>query len=237
MEKRLAFVALDYDSQKDNIEFAKRLVNEVDSDKYGFKINLDSVADFSPTALNPYSMVKRVKDLGKPVFIDMKMWNGGRTMENIAKGCVDLGVEIINMYPHAGGKFMRRIAKVVAGSNTKLFGLTVLTHYTDEDTMELYGKDVKASVEMLAVMNYEFGADGIVVPGTQLDVVRRIPIQELCPGIRSIWYEDKKANDQEQIVTPKQAFDGGADYIVVGSPIRKSDDSAEALKRTLDEFV
>ena len=237
MEKSLAFVALDYNSQSDNIGFAERLANEVDSDKYGFKINLDSIADFSLNALNPYSIIKKIKDLGKPVFVDPKMWNGGRTMENIARGCVDLGVDIINMYPHAGRKFMKRVAKAVEGSNTKLFGLTVLTHYTDEDTLELYGKSLRDSVRMLAEMNYEYGANGIVVPGTQLVVVQKLPILKLCPGIRPDWYADKGTNDQEQIVTLKEAFENGADYIVIGSPIRKSDNPSEALERILKEMA
>ena len=236
-DNKFVYVALDYNSQQRNFDFAKCLVESVNSDRFGHKVNLDSIADFSPTALNPYSFIKSIKNLGKPVFIDFKMWNGGRTMENIAQGCADLEVDIINMYPHVGGKFMERVVSTLSGSQTKLFGLTVLTHYNDLDTIKLYGKNLQDSVRMLAEMNYNSGASGIVVPGTQLDVVRDLPLKKLCAGIRPTWFEDRKVNDQEQTVTPYQALNNGADYIVIGSPIRKSKNPSKALERVIQEIT
>lgn len=234
--KSIVFVALDYDSQQKNFSVAHNLAREVDSNSYGFKINLDSVANFSPDAQTPYSFIRSITDLGKPIFVDMKMWNGGRTMENIAKGCADLGVDIVNMYPHAGGKFVEKVRGALEGTNTKLFGLTVLTHYTDDDTKRLYGKNVRDTVRMLAEMNNEFGVDGIVVPGTQLEVVRDFPYLKLCPGVRPSWFEDKKVNAQEQIVTPEEAISQGANYLVIGSPILKSGNPSAALERILTEL-
>ena len=234
-KKGFVYVALDHNSQGDNIQFANVLSRGVDSKKYGFKINLDSLANFSPHALNPYFIIRRIKELGRPVFVDMKMWNGGRTMENVAKGCAELGVDIINMYPHAGEKFMRKVKKALEGSNTKLFGLTVLTHYTDADTERLYGKNLKDATVMLARMNYNFGADGIILPGTQLGNVTGIHLPKMSPGIRPLWYENKRDNFQEQIVTPSEAIHRGARYIVVGSPIAKSEKPEKALEKILSE--
>lgn len=233
----LVYVALDYDSQDQNLDFARDLSQRVDSDQYGFKINLDAVANFSPSALNPYSFVKQVRGLGKPVFVDMKMWNGGRTMENIAKGCADLGVDIVNMYPHAGGKFIERVKGSLDGSDTKLFTLTVLTHYTDADTQTLYRCSLNEAVRKLAKIGFESGADGLVVPGNQIGDLRLSAMEILSPGIRPSWFEDKKANDQEQTVTPYEAVSNGARYIVVGSPIRKSFSPSEALERIIGEIA
>jgi len=204
--KGFVFVALDYDSQLDNISFATKLAENVHSIDYGFKINLDSVANFNPDALSPFAMVSAINKLYRPIFVDMKMWNGGRTMENIAKGCADSGVNIINIYPQAGKKFIEKVKRSLEETNTKLFGLTVLTHYTDKDTQRLYGKSLRDSVRMFAEMNQEFGVDGIVVPGTQLDVVQNFSYLKLCPGIRPEWYENKKVNEQEQTVTPIEAI-------------------------------
>ena len=234
--KGFVYVALDHDYQQRNIYFAEKLSEEVEYGKFGFKINLDSIASFSQDALNPYYVIKQLSKTGKPIFVDMKMWNGGRTMETIAKGCADLGIDIINIYPHSGLKFGERVKRALDGSNTKLFGLTVLTHYTDKDTQKLYGKNVRDSVRMFAEMNKEFGVDGIVVPGTQLDVVQDFSYLKLCPAIRPEWYEDKKANEQEQTITPMEAISHGADYLVVGSPILKSDKPSEALERILKEI-
>ncbi len=232
----LVYVALDYDSQDQNLDFARGLAQGVASSQYGFKINLDAVANFSPSALNPYYFVSRVRDLGKSVFVDMKMWNGGRTMENVAKGCANLGVSIVNMYPHAGGKFIERVKKSLDGSDTKLFTLTVLTHYTDADTQRLYGCLLNEAVRKLAKIGFESGADGLIVPGNQIGDLRLSTMEILSPGIRPSWFEDRKANDQEQTVTPYEALSNGAKYIVVGSPVRNSSNPSEALERIIEEI-
>jgi len=234
MEKPIVFVGLDYDNQQDNIKFAEELAKKVSSNRYGFKVNLDSVANFSPSATSSYSFVKEVMSHGKPVFVDMKMWNGERTMRNVAKGCAELGVNIINMYPHAGKKSMTEVLEAINGSNTRLFGLTVLTHYTERD-MKIYGRSFSESVKMFAQMSYDYGAHGIILPGTELKTVKDIPSLKLCPGIRPNWY-NLKDNDQEQVVTPSEAIDNGANYIVVSSAIRKSRDGPEALERILLEI-
>lgn len=233
MSKPFVYVALDYDDQQKNINLARDLSREVSSDRFGFKINLDAVLNFSPDAFTSRKMIEDIKGaLGKPVFVDLKMWNGGRTMENIAKGCADLNVDMINVYAHAGADFLDRVHD--ACGQTSLFGVTVLTHYTDEDTQHLYGKNLRESVRMLARHAYKH-VDGLIVPGTQLDVVRSLNVKKLCPGIRPDWFVDKHANSQEQVVTPAYAAEHGADYIVVGSPILKSPDPAKALRKIIEE--
>ncbi len=236
MGNRRLYIALDSENQRKNIENAQYLAKNVQGD-YGFKLNLDSVADFSSQALNPYSLVRVIQETNKPVFVDMKMWNGGRTMGKIAKQCaIFLGVDIINMWPHAGEKFYKRVLSELEGSNTRLFGLTVLTHYTDADTQRLYGKSLKDAVRMFAEMNVEYGAHGIIVPGTTLDVVKDLNVTKLVPAVRPVWYEDKKANEQEQTVTPEEAFENGAEIVVCGSPIFKSEDPLKSLERILSDI-
>jgi|SRR3989344_4003524 len=235
MTKRMLYVALDSTNQKENLKSAAELTKRVLHGNYGFKINLDSVANFSSGALSSHDMVKTILDYGKPVFVDMKMWNGGRTVESIATGCAELGVDIINMYPHAGKAFYERVLSALKGSNTKLFGLTVLTHYTDEDTQKLYGKNLRDAVRMFVEMNKEYGANGVILPGTALNDVKDINLSKLVPAVRPIWFADKKANSQEQTVAPEEAFENGANYVVCGSPIFKSPNPAEALERILTE--
>jgi len=234
--KPFIYAAMDYDNQSKVFEGTK-LLADVDSNRYGFKVNLDSVADFSPGSVGPNEFIRIMSEYakGRPLFVDLKMWNGGRTMTNIAKGCADLGVDIINVYPHAMGKFVEKVAKAVDGSKTKLFTLTVLTHYTNEDTQRLYGRNLADSTRMLAELGVQNGAHGIIVPGNQLDVVKDLDVWKLVPAIRPTWYEDRKANEQEQTVTPAEAVNGGATHLVVGSPILKSDDRIKALERILQE--
>ena len=235
MANRFVYVALDYDDQTRNLAFAASLAN-VRSDRFGFKVNLDAVANFSPTAQNPYSFVKQVMDLGRPVFVDMKMWNGGRTMENIAKGCASLGVDIVNMYAHAGPAFIGRVKDSLRGTQTQLFAVTVLTHYTDSDTQRLYGCSLAEAAKRLGKIGFESGADGLIMPANHIGDMKLAPIKILSPGIRPAWYENKSDNDQEQTVTPREAIDNGANSLVVGSPVRKSPDPVAALERIIAEI-
>jgi len=232
------YVALDQSDQANNILYAKEFAESVKSDRYGFKVNLDSIASFRYGAKSPAEFIRQMHYNGghRPVFADLKMWNGGRTMTTIARDCAEIGVDIINIYPHAGGKFIRKVADALSGRDTKLFTLTVLTHYNDADTQKLYGMNLSSTVRHFAEIGVENGAHGIIVPGTQLKVVEDFNVLKLCPGIRPDWYEETKDNDQEQTVTPTEAVRNGATHLVVGSPIMKSPNKAEALERILKEI-
>ena len=75
------------------------------------------------------------------------------------------------------------------------------------------------------------------MPGTQLHVVRDLDLLKAVPGIRSDWFEDPKANDQAQIVTPYDAVRDGADILVAGSPVFTSQFlPREALEKILGEM-
>ncbi len=236
------YLALDYDGQKKNLGFAREISAQVPNPNYGFKVNLDSVADFSPDAMNPFTFVEELTRLRRGVFVDLKMWNGKRTMSNIVRGCSKLGVDIVNVYAHAGVKFITALRGALAeanacnGTNTQLYGLTVLSHYTEQDCFKLYEKNLPYSVRMLAELAMKGGVDGLILPGNQLHIVSDLQVRKLCPGIRPIWYEDTRANDQEQTSTPKEAIDGGATDLVIGSPILKAPNPKENLERLLADL-
>ncbi len=236
MTKPFLYVALDGVDQRSSLAFAQSLIWNESKKPYGFKVKLDMLADFGPRAGNPYSVVQSLRRLGNPVFVDMKMWNGRRTMSSIARGCAKLGVDIVNMYTHAGQPFVESVAETVAGTDTKLFCLTVLTHYTDEDCMRLYGKPLRETVRMFGEDAMQWGADGLILPATTLDVVADLPGERMCPAIRPAWYEDPKANDQEQVVTLDEVIEAGPEYIVMGSPIRKARNPRGALDKVLEKL-
>jgi orotidine-5'-phosphate decarboxylase len=233
--KPFVYVAVDYTDQNKTLSAAREL-SACDSDQYGFKTNLDCVANFGETADPPYKFIKKMMELGRPVFVDMKMWNGNRTMGAVAKGCADLGAKIVNMYAQAGVKFIGKVSKKLEGSETQLFTVGLGTHYTEADAQRLYGKSFAEVTLMLSEWSVEGGAHGLIIPGTQLETVSHLDVLKICPGIRPEWYEDQKANDQEQIVTPALAVQGGANGVVIGSPITKSENKVEALEKILTEM-
>lgn len=230
------YLAIDQSEQSAVLDQAENLAKNVPSSGYGFKINLDAVLNFWTSSKSPREFILELSKLGKPIFVDIKIWNGERTMSNIAAGLADLNVDIINVYPHSGRKFVKKMKESIAGSKTKLFGLTVLTHYTEEYTREIYGLSFSDTVRKLAQIDLECGVDGIILPPTELKTVRDINLLKLCPGIRPDWFIEKKTNNQEQTATPRDAILAGASHLVIGSPVFKSENPVEALKKVLNEI-
>ena len=115
-------------------------------------------------------------------------------------------------------------AKAVLGE-TKLIAVTKLT---DQDSTEL--------VLPLAVHAIEAGADGLVCPGHKIELLKKyFPNTELVvPGIRPSWYT--KEDEQINKITPKEAYDFGADYIVMGRPIINSDNPGEVVRKIEEEI-
>ncbi len=217
----------------------------------GFKINLDAVISDS---VNFYTDVLGLIDEYQiPVFVDLKMWNGLRTMSSIVKTLVKYKVSVINVYGHIGKKYLTDLAKITKGTDTELFVLTVLTHYDEDYVKELYGKSISGIIRTISKWASDAGADGLILPSTYLNVVKDCPLLKMCPGIRPDYYyssnnlvsskqgfedyfKDQNANNQVQISTPTKALKAGANYLVIGRPITRSKDMEAALKRIVMEM-
>ena len=223
------FVALDYTSLDELVDVAKQL-SGVNYD-FGFKINLDIIV------LHGIGIIDRLSEFKKPLFIDVKIANGLRTMETIIHECVKRNVAVVNVYASVGVQYLKQLAKITRGTNTKLFALTILTHYDDTYTNELYNEDMDYIIGKLASWAEEAGVDGIIVPPTYLDEVRDLTLLKMCPGIvLTEYHPEEKTNNQLQISTPGNAFKNGANSIIVGSAITKSEDKLEAMKKLIDEL-
>jgi orotidine 5'-phosphate decarboxylase subfamily 1 len=207
-----------------------RMVNDVEGD-FGFKINLDLIV-LNGGVGTVYNFREK---FGRQIFPDLKMWNGGRTMSALAVGLAEAGASLTNIYAQSGVKFMRRVVNAVreSGHNMDIFGLGVLTHYTDADCLRLYGRNLSDSVRYFAEETAVAELNGYIQPGTCLNRTNGMIFKRLVPAVRPAWYDDPKANDQEQDVTPEEAFSGGANIIICGSPIFKSPDPQEALAKIL----
>lgn len=228
----LIYVALDFDDAQQIKDTVHKLSSEVD-EQFGFKLNLDSVVGLGGLSNDD---IKEIISYGKPVFIDLKMSNGLRTMTNIVKRCVSLGVSVINVYATVGREYLEELVKITKGTNTKLFVLTVLTHYDDDYCNSIYYMRMKDTVKMFTDLAYDVGADGVILPPTVLEHVKDVPILKMCPGIRPKSSIKTDQNYQKQIAEPKEAIDAGATYLVVGSPIFKDDNICDNLREIIDEI-
>lgn len=196
-------VALDGISEKKAIEIAKRLKGLV----WGFKVN-DLLFE-SP------GIIKRLKRFGK-VFADAKLHDIPSTVANSVSRLSRAGADLITVHA-SGGIEMMKAAKKNAG-RSKIIAVTVLTSLKDTNNFARLIKDIKAA-----------GVDGIVCSAHELKLLKKEKSLKIVPGIRPSWHKIK--DDQSRVATPLEAVNLGADLLVIGRPITKSNAPRKALER------
>lgn len=196
--------------------------------EFGIKINLDVVLR------SPYIIRAVHSRIARPLFVDLKMWNGKRTMTEIVRMLADEGVAMANAYALAD-HLLEAPAKVARDRGVVFLAVTILTHFTDQYCQTFFGKSMVDTVRMFAVTAIDRGCDGYILPGTCLDGVTDFPGLKFNPGIRPLWVLDRKANAQEQLSTVQESFAKGAHFVSCGSPVFDADDPVDALIRILGE--
>ena len=116
----------------------------------------------------------------------------------------------------------------------KIAVVTILTSLTSDLCRTIYGDVPARKVNTFGYYGAALDASYMVCSGQELDLVRSLRIKKIVPGIRPVWYST--GDDQKRVVTPAMAIEKGADLLVIGRPIVKADDPADAAKRTLEEI-
>ncbi|MDK9724737.1 MAG: orotidine-5'-phosphate decarboxylase [Sterolibacteriaceae bacterium MAG5] len=172
----------------------------------------------------------------KKVFVDLKFFDVPETVRSAVRALAGSGATFATI--HGNQAIMEAAAK--DKGDLKILAVTVLTSLDRGDLDDLgFACDVEKLVLSRARRALETGVDGIVSSGLEAPLIRRELGQKLLvvtPGIRPV--ENKPADDQKRTVDVAQAFRNGADYIVVGRPIRQAADpkaAAEAVQRTIAE--
>jgi len=191
----------------------------------GVKVNLDYVLQ------KGFGTIPRLPLSESSLFVDLKIWNGSRTMGDVFNELYKFGVDYSNVYSLADTEIKKALEK----DHPQILGLTVLSHYTDAYCQKFFGKNLNETTKLLAQTAVENGCSGIILPGTTLEAVAEIDssIIRVVPGIRPSWYEDKR---HPQEIEPRMAIEKGATILVIGSPIMKSPDPIVATQRILDEI-
>lgn len=226
MSEGLLYVALDHDEQRENLSLAEELSQVAGN--FGYKLNLDHVV------LWGLDYVRDIQSQEKPVFVDLKVNNGPRTMSNIFATLADMGVNHTNVWSFAD-ELITPAVKAVEGSETKVLGVTITTRFDDYYCQRHFGRSMRESVHHFAKVAIDAGCDGIILPGTCLDTVSDISTSKLVPGIRPEEYK-RTADAQKQIVTPHEAIVNGADILVCGSPIYRAPNPVESLETILSQM-
>ncbi|MDO8594824.1 MAG: orotidine 5'-phosphate decarboxylase / HUMPS family protein [bacterium] len=220
------WIALDALLRKEaeTLKLAESLA-KVDGD-FGFKINLDYflLRDIEKVVAN-------FAGFGRPLFADLKMWNGNRTMMDAVEALAGK-VTYVNIYALADEMLTKTVAKANE-SGIQVLGITVLTHYNDAYCQKHFRRSLPETVRHLSDTALERGCHGVILPGTTLNVVSDLTCKKMVPGIRPTWYEDDR---HEEETLPADVGKGGASDAVCGSPVTKSKEPEKALERVLGEM-
>lgn len=222
-------VALDLPNALEGLHLTERLGEDV-----GFyKIGLGMLTGGGLALANELK-----QEHGKRVFLDMKLFDIGATVENAVRGLAQFDLDFLTV--HGDPQVVRAAKQGAAGSGLRILAVTVLTSLdrADLDAALIKPGDIKDIVTERAERAFEAGADGVIASPHEAAMIRALPGAEdrliVTPGVRP---SGSAPGDQKRIATPAQALAQGADHIVVGRPIWAAEDPAAAARAILDEIA
>lgn len=214
-------VALDFETAEEACKLAEKIQGVVPWVKVGLELFV---------AEGPY-IVKKFKDMGFHVFLDLKLYDIPNTVKGAAFSALHSGADLLTVHL-SGGRRMCEAALEVSksrGESMKIFGVSVLTSFAEGEVPGYDGK-LADLVEILARGASEWGMHGIVCSGHEVEKIKSFAPQLKCltPGIRLA--EGSSGDDQRRVMTPYKAVSLGSDYLVVGRPITRAEDPRKAAE-------
>ncbi|MGR3490579.1 MAG: orotidine-5'-phosphate decarboxylase [Shimia sp.] len=222
-------VALDVPNALAGLQLADRLGSTVSF----FKIGLGMLTGGGLALANELK-----QDHGKRIFLDMKLFDIGATVEAAVRGLAQFELDFLTV--HGDPHVVRAAKEGAAGSNTKILGVTILTSLDrgDLDASLIKGGEVANLVTERAAKAFEAGADGVIASPQEAAAIRALPEAKgrliVTPGVRPA---GAAMGDQKRVATPSSAIAAGADHIVVGRPVWQAPDPRGAAEAILTELA
>ncbi len=167
------------------------------------------------------ALARELKDeMGKRIFLDMKLFDIGNTVEAAVRGLAQQDLDFLTV--HGDPHVVRAAMQGAAGSDMKILAVTILTSLdrADLDAGLIKAGDIGELVLERAALAFEAGADGVIASPHEAAVIRALPEAAgrliVTPGVRPT---GAALGDQKRVATPAQAVKNGADHIVVARPI------------------
>ena len=231
--KKRIIIALDVKGKDEALALVSQL-----KDAEVFKIGMELFTAEGPT------LFKRMRILRKKIFLDLKFHDIPNTVAGAVRSGVRQAVQMMTLHASGGLEMMVRAVEAAADEAEKqksakplLLAVTVLTSLKAEHLQEIGILSPPGDqVLRLAQLAKKAGVSGVVCSPQEIGLIKKEFGSELLvvtPGIRPSW---AAAQDQKRIMTPREAFEAGADYIVVGRPITGAVSPAEAFSRIGEEL-
>jgi len=197
-----------------------------------FKVGLQLFSREGP------QIVDRIHDMGKHVFLDLKLHDIPNTVAHAAAAAAELDCSLTTVHALGGRAMIKAAREAVEGSQTSILAVTVLTSLDEDALRDEVGlhETPSEAVQRLAAQSMEAGAHGIVCSPHEIELVREAAGPDaliVTPGIRPDW---SVKHDQARVTTPKEAAQRGATHVVVGRPILTHDSPAHAVDLILKEL-
>ena len=223
-------IALDYPSADEARSFYK----QVDPNRCRVKVGKELFTRAGP------EFVRELANAGFDVFLDLKFHDIPNTVAQACLAAADLGIWMLNVHA-LGGRAMLEAARDAIDRSSQsplLIAVTILTSMKEDDLKEVgIESSVEVQVERLASLVAECKLDGVVCSSHEVSGLRASLGNELClvtPGIRP---KGSDVGDQKRIMTPKQAVDLGASYLVIGRPITQAANPMAVLEAIEQELA
>ncbi len=205
----------------------------------GLKLGLEFFTANGPAG------VAEVAQGGVPLFLDLKFHDIPNTVAGAVRAAVRLAPKMFTVHAAGGVEMMRAAVDAAGEASAKLgvarpacLAVTVLTSMAADDLAETgVSGALLDQVKRLAGLAQAAGADGVVCSPKEVSALRALCGEDfhlVIPGIRPLW---AATNDQKRVLTPAEAVEAGADWLVIGRPITAAADPAEAARRIQAELT
>ena len=222
-------LALDCEDRKSALDLIKPLQGHLKWVKIGLQM-------FTAYGL-PF--VHEIKSMGYNVFLDLKLHDIPNTVAKAILSLSSASIDLLTIHASGGSEMCAYAVKArdESNPNLKLLAVTVLTSMNQQQMEALnVNKPVQDHVLDLAKISVDANVDGIVSSTHELKLLRETLGNDpliVTPGIRP---KGADLNEQKRVMTPSDAKELGADYIVVGRPIYKSENPLESVKSILEDI-
>ena len=222
-------LALDVEQESD----AFAIVNRIDPKLCRLKVGKGLFTRYGP------ALVEKLMRNGYDIFLDLKFHDIPNTVALACQSAANLNVWMMNVHCMGGQRMLQAAQGSIADRARRpiILGVTVLTSMDDKDLKQI-GINFTATemVQKLAALAQQTGLDGVVCSAQEASILRQAlgaGFVLVTPGIR---LSTDTADDQRRIVTPKQAMQNGADYLVIGRPVLNAADPVKVLEQIAHEI-